>query len=77
MAYSAGSVVGATPVGFLIDLFGPEALPISIALGFSGLTAFLFLWRIDAPEEIRHGSTRRHRDAGTDPGLSIRSDLER
>ena len=41
MAYSAGSVVGATPLGYLIDLFGPEALPISIAVGFLGLTAFL------------------------------------
>ncbi len=43
MAYSAGSVLGATPVGYLIDLFGPEALPLSIAVGFLGLTAFL-LW---------------------------------
>ena len=41
MAYSAGSVLGATPVGFLIDLFGPEALPISIGVGFLGLTLFL------------------------------------
>lgn len=41
MAYSAGSVFGATPVGYLIDLFGPEALPISIAVGFLGLTVFL------------------------------------
>ena len=41
MAYSAGSVLGATPVGYLIDLFGPEALPISIAVGFAGLTVFL------------------------------------
>ncbi len=43
MAYAAGSIVGSTPVGYLIDLFGPEALPISIAVGFLGLTAFL-LW---------------------------------
>ena len=43
MAYSAGSIVGATPVGYLIDLFGPEALPISIAVGFLGLTVFLLL----------------------------------
>jgi MFS family permease len=45
MAYAAGSIVGSTPVGFLIDLFGPEALPISIAVGFLGLTAFL-LWPV-------------------------------
>jgi MFS family permease len=43
MAYAAGSIVGSTPVGYLIDLFGPEALPVSIAVGFLGLTAFL-LW---------------------------------
>ena len=44
MAYSAGSIVGSTPVGYLIDLFGPEALPVSIAVGFLGLTVYLF-WR--------------------------------
>lgn len=43
MAYAAGSIVGSTPVGYLIDVFGPEALPVSIAVGFLGLTAFL-LW---------------------------------
>ncbi|MEX0851895.1 MAG: MFS transporter, partial [Bauldia sp.] len=32
MAYSAGSVVGSTPVGYLIDVFGAEALPLSIAV---------------------------------------------
>jgi MFS family permease len=41
MAYAAGSIVGSTPVGYLIDLFGAEALPISIAVGFLGLTLFL------------------------------------
>jgi MFS family permease len=45
MAYSAGSIVGSTPVGYLIDLFGPEALPLSIAAGFVGLTVFLFFFR--------------------------------
>jgi MFS family permease len=43
MAYSAGSIIGATPVGYLIDLFGPEALPASIAVGFTGLAVYLFL----------------------------------
>jgi MFS family permease len=42
MAYSAGSIIGSAPVGYLIDLFGPEALPISIAISFAGLTAYLF-----------------------------------
>lgn len=41
MAYSAGSVIGATPIGSLVDIFGPEALPVSIAIGFAGLTGFL------------------------------------
>ena len=27
MAYSAGAVVGSTPIGYLIDVFGPDALP--------------------------------------------------
>jgi MFS family permease len=45
MAYSAGSIVGSTPVGYLIDLLGPEALPLSIAAGFVGLTLFLLFFR--------------------------------
>jgi len=44
MAYSAGSIVGSTPIGFAIDLFGPNALPFSIAAGFALLTVYLF-WR--------------------------------
>jgi MFS family permease len=51
MAYSAGSIVGATPVGLAIDLFGAEALPISIAIGFVGLTVFLFMRKSDARAE--------------------------
>ena len=31
MAYAVGSVVGSTPMGLAIDLFGPRALPILIA----------------------------------------------
>ena len=45
MAYAAGSIVGSTPVGYLIDLFGPEALPVTIAICFLGLTVFLVLRR--------------------------------
>jgi MFS family permease len=41
MAYSAGSIVGATPVGLAIDLFGENALPISIAAGFAALAIYL------------------------------------
>ncbi|MBB5754301.1 MFS transporter [Prosthecomicrobium pneumaticum] len=44
MAYSAGSILGATPIGYLIDLAGVEALPLSIAAGFALLFAFL-LWQ--------------------------------
>ena len=36
MAYSAGSIVGATPVGLAIDAFGMEALPIAIASASPG-----------------------------------------
>lgn len=39
MAYSAGSVLGATPVAAAIDAFGYEVLP----LGTAGLFALLFL----------------------------------
>ncbi|MCX5493116.1 MFS transporter [Kaistia dalseonensis] len=41
MAYSAGSVIGATPIGYLIDLFGAEALPVAVAAGFLALLVFL------------------------------------
>ncbi|MCX5512078.1 MFS transporter [Kaistia algarum] len=34
MAYSAGSVIGATPIGYMIDLAGVEALPIAVAGSF-------------------------------------------
>jgi hypothetical protein len=43
MAYAAGSIVGPTPVGYLIDLFGPEALPLALTIGFVGLSTYLFL----------------------------------
>jgi hypothetical protein len=52
MAYSAGSIIGATPVGLAIDLFGPDALPLSIAIGFAVLAAYLFL----RPEPSRAGA---------------------
>ena len=41
MAYSAGSVIGSTPIGFLMDLFGAEALPVTVAVGFVALLIFL------------------------------------
>lgn len=43
MAYAAGSIVGSAPVGYLIDLLGPEALPLAVAIGFVGLSTYLFL----------------------------------
>lgn len=52
MAYAAGSIVGSTPVGYLIDLFGPEALPLSIACGFLGLTVFLYLKKPEAQPAV-------------------------
>ena len=43
MAYAAGSIIGPAPVGYLTDLFGPEALPLAVAIGFVGLSTYLFL----------------------------------
>jgi len=43
MAYSAGAVIGATPIGLLIDLFGPMALLLSIALSLLALAWFVTL----------------------------------
>jgi MFS family permease len=37
MAYAAGSILGSTPIGLLIDLFGPAALPFSLGASFLGL----------------------------------------
>jgi hypothetical protein len=34
-------VLGATPIGYLIDLFGVEALPVAVAAGFGALLIFL------------------------------------
>lgn len=55
MAYSAGSIVGSAPVGFLIDLFGAEALPLSVAFGFIGLSIYLFVGD-DSEARARQGS---------------------
>lgn len=41
MAYSAGSIAGSTPVGAAIDVFGPEALPGVIGLGFLIMGLFM------------------------------------
>jgi len=41
MAYSAGAVVGSTPIGYLIDVFGPSALPIAIAVSLALLAYFV------------------------------------
>ncbi len=51
MAYSAGSIVGSTPVGYLVDLFGAEALPIAIGVGFVLLTVYLLQRGRQAPAE--------------------------
>jgi MFS family permease len=55
MAYSAGSIVGSTPIGLAIDLFGPNALPFSIAIGFAVLAVYLFTRR---PEGAERGPAR-------------------
>ena len=65
MSYSAGCIVGSAPVGYLIDLFGPEALPLSIAVGFAGLTVYLF---------TRGGERRPVAEARTVPNLTYLED---
>jgi len=41
MAYPAGYVIGSMPIGFLMDLFGAEALLVTVAVGFAALLIFL------------------------------------
>lgn len=43
MAYAAGAVVGSTPIGLAIDLFGANALPILVSSGFFALTIAIVL----------------------------------
>ncbi len=45
MAYAAGAVVGSTPMGLAIDLFGPNALPIIVSCGFLIMALSTFLRR--------------------------------
>jgi MFS family permease len=41
MAYAAGAVVGSTPIGLAIDIFGTNALPILVAGGFCALAGLI------------------------------------
>lgn len=41
MAYAAGAVVGSTPIGLAIDLFGTNALPVLVAGGFCALAGLI------------------------------------
>jgi MFS family permease len=50
MAYSAGSVLGSTPIGAAMDWLGKESLPIGIAILFGAL--FLILLRRGKPAKI-------------------------
>lgn len=59
MSYSAGSVVGSTPIGFLIDVFGPTALPLAIAASLM-LLAYLV---------VRGVPTQKTADATTERSL--------
>jgi len=45
MAYSAGSVIGATPMGWAMQTFGPETLPLMISVIFIALFFGLRAWR--------------------------------
>ena len=76
MAYAAGSIAGSTPVGYLIDLFGPEALPVSIATGFLALTVFL-AWpqRRAAVDTLKEGAEGSKMIAEFDGLPDIKFDL--
>lgn len=43
MAYAAGAVIGSTPFGLAIDLFGPNALPYGLAISFAALASLVFV----------------------------------
>ena len=43
MAYAAGAVVGSTPLGLAIDLFGANALPVLVSVGFLALAIAIFM----------------------------------
>lgn len=45
MTYSAGSILGTVPMGFLFDQFGSNALPLGIAAIFTALLAVLVFGR--------------------------------
>jgi MFS family permease len=59
MSYATGCIFGSAPVGYLIDLLGPEALPITIALGFLALAIFLLLGGGQRPVEDEDAPKRR------------------
>jgi len=50
MAYSAGSIVGSTPVGLLIDLLGPNAFIGSVSASFAIVAACV--WRGAPPDDF-------------------------
>jgi MFS family permease len=43
MAYSAGAIAGPALIGYFFDIFGPEALPVSLAIAFFGMAIHVFL----------------------------------
>jgi MFS family permease len=59
MSYATGCIFGSAPVGYLIDLLGPEALPITIALGFLALAIFLLLGGGQRPAADEEAPKRR------------------
>jgi predicted MFS family arabinose efflux permease len=52
MAYAAGAVVGSTPVGLAIDVFGTAALPSMISAGFLALATLIFLRTVKAGDRF-------------------------
>jgi hypothetical protein len=41
LAYSAGSAMGSTGTGFVMDLISPAAVPISVGLGLLAFTVLM------------------------------------
>lgn len=66
MAYAAGAVVGSTPFGLAIDLFGPNALPYGLAIAFAALAALVFI-KAAGERRLRYG---RNLNRGAPPAIS-------
>jgi MFS family permease len=79
MAYAAGAVVGSTPIGLAIDLFGAGALPVLISAGFFAF-ALLILTRSRtstnaATSETMTAPANRVRPPGARRSVTVTQDV--